>query len=89
RKGSGMATLEQIERRVAILESRVRELSKLLPGGVVITKDHKLGVRPFYAVFYKCPSCEKGRLAPTYRYCPECGAKVEWRRDNLRRESDD
>lgn len=79
--------LEEVEHRLAILESRVRELTSQLarqdkqdqPGHVIVTKKAKMGVMELHAVFYKCPRCEIGRLAPTFTYCPECGAKVEWR----------
>ena len=28
--------------------------------------------------FYRCPKCEEASIVMYFRYCPDCGVKLEW-----------
>lgn len=34
--------------------------------------------QPLFTSYFGCECCER-ELDPSYRYCPECGRKIDWK----------
>ncbi len=45
---------------------------------VVVTEDDFIGKDELYAKFYRCNNCGSTDLVDWYKYCPDCGYKIEW-----------
>lgn len=46
---------------------------------VNVGHEHYHDLDEAYGNWYKCPNCKGHRILDYYSYCPECGAKVNWK----------
>ena len=46
---------------------------------VEITDEMAVGKDEIYAMFYRCPKCNREYLIDGYNFCPDCGVALHWR----------
>ncbi len=51
-------------------------------GSVAIADSHtmRIGYDEWYCQWYRCPKCEEGHIARSFRYCPDCGVQLQWQK---------
>jgi hypothetical protein len=58
--------------------SDTNERSVASTGSVSIGEAQSTGYDEWYCPWYVCPKCQKGYIARSFSYCPNCGVKLEW-----------
>ena len=38
--------------------------------------------------FYNCPKCGEAVIGRCYNYCPDCGQKLDWSDDEIKKEKE-
>ena len=59
--------------------SEVDEMSAASRGSVAIGGAQYKGRDECDCPWYRCPKCGEDSMTDTFRYCPDCGVKLEWR----------
>ena len=75
---------QQIPEYYEAIELAVEALEKQIPKKPTKTKIATLNKSPeaiSWEQIHCCPRCESN-LAPQYKYCPQCGLKIEWSDEN-------
>jgi predicted RNA-binding Zn-ribbon protein involved in translation (DUF1610 family) len=48
---------------------------------VKITNRNCVGLNEWYDYLFKCPNCKTSDIWRDFKYCPQCGVKIEWKFD--------
>lgn len=46
---------------------------------ITITEEMTRGVDEHYNIWFICPECKGEDIAPWFKFCPECGAKIKFK----------
>lgn len=46
---------------------------------VVVTRADYHADYAWWGTWYVCPECKSRKVRTDYRYCPNCGAEIDWR----------
>lgn len=57
---------------------RERLVKDATTSAVSIGEAQSYGWDEWYGEWFRCPNCEETSIARGFRYCPDCGVKLEW-----------
>lgn len=55
-----------------------------MAGKVLITKKQALGEEEYFWEWFECPACSCKHVAIYFKFCPGCGASIEFTAEVLR-----
>ena len=62
--------------------NRDAEPSLASAGSVSIGEAQNTGRDEWWCDWYQCPRCDLANIAYDFRFCPDCGVQLQWRRDH-------
>lgn len=53
---------------------------KKIKKSVSISEEDSQGKDEWWCNWYKCPGCKSTSIAGSFKFCPDCGLKLNWKK---------